>query len=108
MEKLNYEYQGGRKLTAAHAPIVAGVLSSGNLEVLIEQKDLGGRCAVEVLTASRGFGAIWQAVLGDFFARHALADVSIGINGAGRATPAGFASAVQAVEQFLDKHEKLL
>ena len=26
MEKLNYEYQGGRKLNAVHAPAIAGVV----------------------------------------------------------------------------------
>jgi malonate decarboxylase delta subunit len=101
MEKLNYEYQGGRKLNAVHAPTIACVLSSGNLEVLVEPQDLGGRCNVEVLTAAHGFGPIWEAVLDDFFARHALADVRISINDAG-ATPAVVSLRLdQAVEQFL-------
>jgi malonate decarboxylase delta subunit len=42
---------------------------------------------IEILTAARGFGTIWQAVLGDFAARHPLRDVRISINDVG-ATPA--------------------
>ena len=40
-----------------------------------------------VETSARGFGAIWQAVLSDFHARHPLAGVRVSINDMG-ATPA--------------------
>jgi malonate decarboxylase delta subunit len=101
MEQLNFDYRGGRKLNSAPAATVVGVVGSGNLEVLIEPQELGGACRVEVLTAATGFGAIWQAVLDDFFARHALADVRISINDVG-ATPAVVSLRLdQAVETFL-------
>ena len=38
-------------------------------------------------TSARGFGAIWEAVVRDFHARHALAGASVAINDMG-ATPA--------------------
>jgi malonate decarboxylase delta subunit len=101
MEKLTFEFLGGAPVNATRAPALVGVVGSGNLEVLIEPADLGGACAVEILTAARGFGATWKAVLDDFFARHKLADVRISINDVG-ATPAVVSLRLdQAVEDFL-------
>jgi malonate decarboxylase delta subunit len=101
MEKLTFEFLGGAPVNAARAPALVGVVGSGNLEILIEPEQLGGRCAVEILTAARGFGDIWKAVLDDFFARHQLADARISINDVG-ATPAVVSLRLdQAVEDFL-------
>jgi malonate decarboxylase delta subunit len=101
MEKLTFEFSGGAPVNATRAPALVGVVGSGNLEILIEHEDLKGQCAVEILTAARGFGAIWQAVLDDFFARRKLADVRISINDVG-ATPAVVSLRLdQAVEKFL-------
>jgi malonate decarboxylase delta subunit len=100
MESLTFEYRGGHPLASAPPAILAGVVGSGNLEVLVEPTDLGGACRIEVLTAAVGFGPIWQAVLDDFFARHPLADVRISINDVG-ATPAVVSLRLdQAVESF--------
>ncbi|GAB3457092.1 malonate decarboxylase acyl carrier protein [Insolitispirillum peregrinum] len=101
METLKFEYRGGRPCNPAQASALAGVVGSGNLEILVEQEPLNGACAVEVVTAAVGFGAIWQAVLDDFFARHPLADVRISINDVG-ATPAVVSLRLdQAVNAFL-------
>ena len=83
---LQYRFTGGRPV-AVGEPRLVGVLGSGNLEVLIEPSPLDGACTIEVNTAAHGFGAIWEAVITDFFARHPLADVRISINDNG-ATPA--------------------
>lgn len=86
METLNYRFeQGSRKLKAV--PELVGVVSSGNLEVLIEAAPLAGACQIEIKTAARGFGTIWEAVMQDFFTRWQLSDVRICINDMG-ATPA--------------------
>ena len=80
---------------------LVGVVSSGNLEVMVEKADLNGTCQVEVSTSARGFGSIWQAVLDDFAARHDLADLRISINDGG-ATPAVVSLRLdQAIEEFL-------
>ncbi|MNU69910.1 Malonate decarboxylase acyl carrier protein [compost metagenome] len=42
---------------------------------------------VRIITAARGFGTVWQAVIADFAQRHPLRDVRVSINDAG-ATPA--------------------
>lgn len=68
-------------------PVLCGVVSSGNLEVLMMQSDSGGICTVDVNTSAVGFRDVWQAVLADFNERHALGGMKIAINDAG-ATPA--------------------
>ncbi|GKS95567.1 MULTISPECIES: malonate decarboxylase acyl carrier protein [unclassified Acidovorax] len=85
LETLDFSFPGGRP-TGPFAPVLVGVVGSGNLEVLLEP-DSGTGCSVRVETSARGFGPIWQAVLDDFHARHALAGVRIAINDMG-ATPA--------------------
>ena len=85
METLRFNFSGGqRHLDGAR---LVGVVGSGNLEVLIEQRPLNGACEVEISTAAHGFGAIWEAVVRDFHQRWQLADVHVAINDMG-ATPA--------------------
>jgi malonate decarboxylase delta subunit len=101
MEKLSFEFSGSAPVNPACAPALVGVVGSGNLEIMFEREELEGRCIVDILTAARGFGATWQAVADDFFARHRLADVRISINDVG-ATPAVVSLRLdQAVEEFL-------
>lgn len=66
---------------------LCGVVSSGNLEVLVELGDDPAACTVEVNTSAHGFREIWEAVLADFAARHPAGGLRIAINDAG-ATPA--------------------
>lgn len=85
LETLDFSFSGGRP-AGAFAPVLVGVVGSGNLEVMLEAA-AGADCTVRVETSARGFGAIWQAVMDDFHARHPLAGVRISINDMG-ATPA--------------------
>lgn len=100
METLNYRFEQGRRRLSAE-PRVVGVVSSGNLEVLIESAPLGGACEIGIQTAAVGFGPIWQAVMSDFHQRWQLADTRIAINDMG-ATPAVVSLRLdQAVESML-------
>lgn len=100
MEKLQFEFAGGVPADAQAAPVLVGVVSSGNLEVLVEPAALNGACRIEVNTAARGFRNIWEAVLRDFFERSRLGDIVISINDVG-ATPAVVSLRLdQAVEEF--------
>ncbi len=100
MERLEFEFAGGKPVAARNKPVLAGVLGSGNLEVLVEPADLKGRVRVEVETAARGFGPIWQAVLTDVFERWKLGNIRISINDAG-ATPAVVALRLdQALQEY--------
>lgn len=73
--------------SASRQSAIAGVVGSGNLEVLLEPTALQGRMRVALDTSIRGFDATWQAVLSDFAERERFADVLLTINDAG-ATPA--------------------
>ena len=64
-----------------------GVVSSGNLEVLVEPASDATRCFFAVETTAHGFTEVWQAVLTDFAARHPVGGLSFSIHDAG-ATPA--------------------
>ena len=85
LETLNFSFSDGQP-SGAFAPVLVGVVGSGNLEVMLEATE-GPDCVVHVETSARGFGSIWQAVMSDFHARHPLAGVRISINDMG-ATPA--------------------
>lgn len=86
METLVFRFENGQRHVQA-SPQLVGVVSSDNLEVLIEPAALNGACSIEIKTAARGFGAIWEAVMDDFHKRWQLADTRIAINDMG-ATPA--------------------
>jgi len=85
LETLRFEFPG-TKPAGSFAPVLVGVVGSGNLELLLEP-DSAPVCRVTVQTSARGFGNIWEAVLRDFHERHRLSGVSIAINDMG-ATPA--------------------
>jgi malonate decarboxylase delta subunit len=87
METLDFEFTGGSPVPADAPPVLAGVVGSGNLEVLLEAEPGVAACRVQVVTASAGFEAIWRAVLFDFFERHRPAGLRVSINDVG-ATPA--------------------
>jgi len=84
-ESLDFRYPGSRP-AGSFAPVLVGVVGSGNLEVLLEPVP-GTECTVHVETSARGFGPIWDAVLRDFHLRHLLSGLRVSINDMG-ATPA--------------------
>ena len=93
---------GSAKLIT-RAPTV-GVTASGNCEILVEPADAPDTCRVSVNTSAIGFGAIWQAVLGDFGRRHAAGGLAIEINDVG-ATPAVVSLRLdQAIEAWEEDH----
>ena len=85
LETLDYTLPGQRP-AGRFAPVLVGVVASGNLEVLLEPAD-GNLCRVHIETSARGFGAIWHAVVHDFHGRHPLAGVLVSVHDMG-ATPA--------------------
>lgn len=100
LEALHFSFTGSQP-AGRFAPVLVGVVGSGNLEVMIEpladntsaissdnaSASAGGECRLEVSTSARGFAPIWRAVAEDFHARHPLGGVLISINDMG-ATPA--------------------
>lgn len=85
IETLEFTFDGHRP-AGAFAPVLVGVVASGNLEVLLEP-DTSARCTVRIDTSARGFGDVWEAVVRDFHTRHDLAGARVSIHDMG-ATPA--------------------
>jgi malonate decarboxylase delta subunit len=85
VETLEFQLRGA-KSPGTFAPVLVGVVGSGNLEVLLEPI-AGADCQFQVQTSARGFGTIWEAVVRDFHGRNNLAGVRVSINDMG-ATPA--------------------
>jgi len=101
MDSLYFELSGQSARQLDKPAVLAGIVGSGNLEVLIEAVDLEGSCQVQVRTSANGFAEIWEAVLNDFCARYDLANLRISINDGG-ATPAVVSLRLdQAMEDFL-------
>jgi malonate decarboxylase delta subunit len=100
MERLEFEVECGSGAAPSSAPIVVGVVASGNLEVLVEGGGPAGRCTFTVDTSVRGFGETWRAVLEDFAARQHPSGLAFSLNDAG-ATPAVVSLRLdQAVEEY--------
>jgi malonate decarboxylase acyl carrier protein len=58
----------------------AGVVGSGDLEILMEKTELGGKAMVKVTTPAHGYERVWQVVLERFINRCRAGNVSIEIN----------------------------
>jgi malonate decarboxylase delta subunit len=82
MEQLQYEFAAG--LPAAGRALT-GVVSSGDLEVLLEP-GAGSRTTVLVQTSVNGFGAVWESLLNRVFGSAVLPAARIEIHDSG-ATP---------------------
>lgn len=82
IETLCFEYPASRRIAGR---AYAGVVASGNCEVLLEPAG-GERASVVVRTSVRGFEPTWRAVLARFFERHPVA-IAVEIDDFG-ATPA--------------------
>jgi malonate decarboxylase acyl carrier protein len=68
MEKLSFNLKAPNAAGGTRAQAIVGVVASGNLEVLLERVLPAAACTVDIATAAHGFGAVWQAVVGDFVA----------------------------------------
>jgi len=101
MEHLQFQFPGSSDRQQDKPAVLVGVVSSGNLEVLIEMAALGGGSQIHVSTKASGFAEIWEAVITDFATRHDLANLMISINDGG-STPAVVSLRLdQAMQEFL-------
>jgi malonate decarboxylase delta subunit len=82
MEKITLEIKSA-EISAAR-PVkkyaLAGVVTSNNLEVLMEPRDLGGVCRFEIVTSAEGFGPSWKAVAENFVSESKASNLLISIN----------------------------
>lgn len=81
MEHMEYTIEGsGNRDNMKKTFAIAGVVASGNLEVMIEGKKLDGKCLFIIDTAANGFAASWKAVVTDFVKRRQTSDIKVSIN----------------------------
>jgi malonate decarboxylase delta subunit len=86
MESFKFRFENGKR-EIHHKPQLIGVVSSGNLEILMESTPLNGQCEIDVRTSTNGFKEVWEAVLKDFHKKWNFKNVRLSINDVG-ATPA--------------------
>ena len=80
LTELHFEYEGKPECTIQKDWSHTGVVGSGDLEILMEKKDLGGKFAVKVVTPVIGFDDVWEKVLGKFAQETSIGNVSMEIN----------------------------
>ena len=102
MERLRFdlECEQWQGQAPAGAPVVVGVVGSGNLEVLVEPGGQPGRCRVEVTTSVRGFDDTWRAVLADVVARHRPSGLAVSVNDGGAPPAVVTLRLEQAIQEF--------
>lgn len=83
METLRYEFRMRRPAVGTRTIALAGVVASGNLEVLVERVGPRDRCTVEIATTARGFDDVWTVVIADFVERRATGGLHISVNDGG-------------------------
>ena len=83
MESLTFRHRTKKPLPGAKPQAIAGVVASGNLEVLLERVLPPDACEVAIETPVTGYGAVWEAVVADFVARAEPGGIRISINDGG-------------------------
>lgn len=100
METLQFEFSAARPAPPGAVRTVAGVVASGDLEVLLAPQP-GALTSIAVQTSVDGYGATWKALLERVFTGTALPAARIEINDNG-ATPGVVRMRIeQAYEQAL-------
>lgn len=80
LQELNFEFKADAPKSIAKEWSHLGVTGSGDLEVMMERKDLGGKVKAKVVTPVVGFDAVWEKMIGKFVNDCEVGDVSIEIN----------------------------
>lgn len=80
LNKLQFEFASETPREMPVPFVHFGVVGSGDLEVILERSDQGGKAAVSVVTPVKGFEHIWEVVLQRFISESRLGNVQISIN----------------------------
>ena len=77
LQVLEFEFQAEDPKSIAKEWSHLGVTGSGDLEVLMEKKDLNGKVTAKVVTPVIGFDAVWEKMIGKFVNYCNVGDVNI-------------------------------
>lgn len=80
LNRLQFEFVAAAPRPLPVPLVHFGVVGSGDMEVIIETKELGGKASVVVVTPVTGFDHVWALVLQRFIDECQLANVQISIN----------------------------
>ena len=97
LETLNFSFPAGSQEVLRKVQV--GVVSSGNLEVLLEPA-ANAYSRVRIRTSASGYGETWKALMQVFFDRHDVA-ACIEINDCAASPPVVLLRLEQALEESL-------
>jgi malonate decarboxylase delta subunit len=80
LQELHFEFKVDHPVELPKAWTHSGIVGSGDMEVLMEKKDLGGRVKAKVVTPVKGFERVWALILERFIRQSRLGNVFIEIN----------------------------
>ena len=80
LNELNFEFKANTPRDFPAEFLHYGVAGSGDMEIIMEKKPLGGAVKVKVVTPVAGFDEVWRRVLNRFVNDTQLANASIEIN----------------------------
>ncbi len=80
LNELNFEFKADAPGDFPTDFLHYGVVGSGDMEIIIEKKPLGGAVKVKVLTPVSGFSEVWRRVLARFVNDTRIGNASIEIN----------------------------
>lgn len=99
MEKLSFQFKTNEPISK---PIHLGVVSSGDLEILIRPTNEKGQTDVSIVTGSDGFKTVWENVLNRFFERYPI-EATIQINDFGATPGVVYLRLTQVLEALKDE-----
>ena len=105
IETLNCHHKARQRAAGSRSMAIVGVVASGNLEVLVERVLPDTDCQVEINTAARGFGAVWEAVVADFVEQRSPGGLKLSINDGG-ARPDIVALRLAQAVRLIEEEEK--
>lgn len=77
---VNFTVNSGGENTISRDWVHSGVVGSGDMEVILSQKDLSGKVEVKVVTPVKGFDKIWGKIVTKFVTDNELGNLTIEIN----------------------------
>ena len=99
MEKLSFEFKASQPIKKN---LHLGVVSSGDLEILMSPSLETDKTQVSIVTGSDGFKTVWENVLTRFFERYPIA-ATIEINDFGATPGVVYLRLTQVLEELQDE-----
>ncbi len=100
MENYSFKVKTNNSNSAKKTYFVAGVVASGNLEVLVESNGKKDEAVFEIKTTAEGYKETWQAVITDIAEEYQSGGLKFYINDSG-AVPAVVSLRLrQAIEEI--------